>query len=225
MSTATMASTPPPNRVRPAYTMDAPALNPRGGAHQARHISTRTHPRQSMLSQTAFSLGPQSLVSSLATHSGGPLHGLGLGVERLGDAQRYHSDPNASVMSASPRQKRPLRAAAGLDRPRQARGSLLSGASILSQNVHDQLPNTSKSALRLPRPLFDTQITATDVDDEHEDEDEDEEEDWGTVDRMRLWRHDAMMQHLHGSAVFWGDKILSWTGAIPPLRHSSALPQ
>ena len=31
------------------------------------------------------------------------------------------------------------------------------------------------------------------------------------VDRMRLWRHDALMQHLFDSAAFWGDKILSWT--------------
>lgn len=43
------------------------------------------------------------------------------------------------------------------------------------------------------------------------EEEELDEEDWGIVDRMRLWRHDAMMQHLHDSAVFWGDKILSWT--------------
>ncbi|KIY65733.1 TPR-like protein [Cylindrobasidium torrendii FP15055 ss-10] len=28
---------------------------------------------------------------------------------------------------------------------------------------------------------------------------------------MRLWRHDAMMQHLYVTAAFWGDKILSWT--------------
>ncbi|EGO24550.1 hypothetical protein SERLADRAFT_361562 [Serpula lacrymans var. lacrymans S7.9] len=34
---------------------------------------------------------------------------------------------------------------------------------------------------------------------------------WGMVDRMRLWRHDALMQHLYETAAFWGDKILSWT--------------
>ncbi|KAF9027129.1 TPR-like protein [Hymenopellis radicata] len=28
---------------------------------------------------------------------------------------------------------------------------------------------------------------------------------------MRLWRHDAMMQHLYETAAYWGDKILSWT--------------
>jgi hypothetical protein len=47
------------------------------------------------------------------------------------------------------------------------------------------------------------------VDDEGE-----EEHSWGMIDRMRLWRHDAMMQHLYSTAAFWGDKILSWTGAF-----------
>ncbi|KIY44125.1 TPR-like protein [Fistulina hepatica ATCC 64428] len=34
------------------------------------------------------------------------------------------------------------------------------------------------------------------------------------VDRMRLWRHDALMQHLYETAIFWGDKVLSWTNDI-----------
>ncbi|KAI0046567.1 TPR-like protein [Auriscalpium vulgare] len=50
----------------------------------------------------------------------------------------------------------------------------------------------------------------TDVFQDSGDEEEDEME-WGTVDRMRLWRHDALMQHLYDTAAFWGDKILSWT--------------
>jgi len=50
-----------------------------------------------------------------------------------------------------------------------------------------------------------------DVTDEQE-----EEVEWGMVDRMRLWRHDALMQHLFDSAAFWGDKILSWTSKPPP---------
>ena len=41
-----------------------------------------------------------------------------------------------------------------------------------------------------------------------------EEDEWTLVDRMRLWRHDAMMQHLYPTAAFWGDKILSWTGML-----------
>ena len=53
----------------------------------------------------------------------------------------------------------------------------------------------------------------TDVFHDSEDDADDEEEsyEWGTVDRMRLWRHDALMQHLYDTAAFWGDKILSWT--------------
>ncbi|PPQ91029.1 hypothetical protein CVT25_013954 [Psilocybe cyanescens] len=52
----------------------------------------------------------------------------------------------------------------------------------------------------------------TDVFADSEDEGEDESEyEWGMVDRMRLWRHDALMQHLYDTAAFWGDKILSWT--------------
>ena len=31
------------------------------------------------------------------------------------------------------------------------------------------------------------------------------------VDRFRLWRHDAMTQHLYETAIFWGDKVFTWT--------------
>lgn len=50
-----------------------------------------------------------------------------------------------------------------------------------------------------------------DVFQDTEAEGELEEGEWGMVDRMRLWRHDALMQHLYETAAFWGDKILSWT--------------
>lgn len=50
----------------------------------------------------------------------------------------------------------------------------------------------------------------TDVFQDSGDEDDDDAE-WGMVDRMRLWRHDALMQHLYDTAAFWGDKIVSWT--------------
>ena len=50
----------------------------------------------------------------------------------------------------------------------------------------------------------------TDVFQDSGDED-DEDIEWGMVDRMRLWRHDALMQHLYDTAAFWGDKVLSWT--------------
>ncbi|KAI6110197.1 hypothetical protein EDD16DRAFT_1486805 [Pisolithus croceorrhizus] len=52
---------------------------------------------------------------------------------------------------------------------------------------------------------------AVDVFQESELAGESEDGEWGMVDRMRLWRHDALMQHLYETASFWGDKILSWT--------------
>lgn len=42
--------------------------------------------------------------------------------------------------------------------------------------------------------------------------DEEEEVNWGMIDSMRLWRQDAITQHMYQTAAFWGDKILSWTG-------------
>jgi hypothetical protein len=54
-----------------------------------------------------------------------------------------------------------------------------------------------------------------------EDSDEDDEEvTWSMIDSMRLWRNDAIMQHLYETAAFWGDKILSWTGELSPLCSS-----
>jgi anaphase-promoting complex subunit 6 len=55
----------------------------------------------------------------------------------------------------------------------------------------------------------------TDVFQDSGDED-DEDIEWGMVDRMRLWRHDALMQHLYDTAAFWGDKVLSWTSVSSP---------
>ena len=65
----------------------------------------------------------------------------------------------------------------------------------------------TKSSLNKPHPLAND---TTDVFQDLEEDDESEYE-WGMVDRMRLWRHDALMQHLYETAAFWGDKILSWT--------------
>jgi len=50
------------------------------------------------------------------------------------------------------------------------------------------------------------------------EEEEEEDRTWSMVDSMRLWRHDAIMQHLYETAAFWGDKILSWTGQSIPFR-------
>ncbi|KAI6155720.1 hypothetical protein BKA82DRAFT_87060, partial [Pisolithus tinctorius] len=36
---------------------------------------------------------------------------------------------------------------------------------------------------------------------------ESEDGEWGMVDGMRLWKNDALMQHLYGTASFWGDEI------------------
>ncbi|ORX96886.1 ApcC hetero-tetramer Cut9-Hcn1 [Basidiobolus meristosporus CBS 931.73] len=30
-------------------------------------------------------------------------------------------------------------------------------------------------------------------------------------DKLRMWRHDALQQHLYETAIFWGDKVLSMT--------------
>jgi anaphase-promoting complex subunit 6 len=49
---------------------------------------------------------------------------------------------------------------------------------------------------------------------EDSDEDEEEEVTWSMIDSMRLWRNDAIVQHMYETAAFWGDKILSWTGEL-----------
>ncbi|KAF9466498.1 TPR-like protein [Collybia nuda] len=68
---------------------------------------------------------------------------------------------------------------------------------------------TKESTGRTPHPLAND---TTDVFQDSEDDADDESEyEWGMVDRMRLWRHDALMQHLYETAAFWGDKIVSWT--------------
>jgi anaphase-promoting complex subunit 6 len=64
-----------------------------------------------------------------------------------------------------------------------------------------------------PRPKSRLAETSHDLEDDDEMTGEEEEErSWNMVDSMRLWRHDAIMQHLYETAAFWGDKILSWTG-------------
>lgn len=55
------------------------------------------------------------------------------------------------------------------------------------------------------------------------EEGREDERSWGMVDSMRIWRHDAMIQHLYETAAFWGDKILSWTSElIDPVMIPSA---
>ena len=47
---------------------------------------------------------------------------------------------------------------------------------------------------------------------------DDDESTWSMVDCMRLWRHDAIVQHLYETAAFWGDKILTWTSTFQARR-------
>lgn len=93
-------------------------------------------------------------------------------------------DPNRSILQVSPIRHSPIRPL------RRTRESI--GRHPLANDTTDIFQDT------------------TDLSEGATDEQEDEVE-WGIVDRMRLWRHDALMQHLFDSAAFWGDKILSWT--------------
>ncbi|TFK40039.1 hypothetical protein BDQ12DRAFT_481499 [Crucibulum laeve] len=93
-------------------------------------------------------------------------------------------DPNRSVLPSSP-----LRSSPNIRRHRRVKSA--------NANARNQHPLANDT---------------TDVFQDSVDDTEDEEEyEWGMVDRMRLWRHDAMMQHLYDTAAFWGDKILTWT--------------
>ena len=71
-----------------------------------------------------------------------------------------------------------------------------------------RIRRVKSSISRHPHPLA---TDTTDVFQDSDDETELADPTWNTVDRMRLWRHDALMQHLHESAAFWGDKVLSWS--------------
>ena len=105
-------------------------------------------------------------------------------VDSFLDSNTIALDPNRSILPASP-----LRSS-----PRSHR-------------------KAKDSASRHPHPLAnDTTDVFQDSRDYSDEEDEDYE--WGMVDRMRLWRHDALMQHLYETAAFWGDKILSWTSML-----------
>ncbi|KZV72988.1 TPR-like protein [Peniophora sp. CONT] len=70
-----------------------------------------------------------------------------------------------------------------------------------------------RSSPRRPQRTRERHPLATEHTDVFQDTpgDDEEEYEWKMVDRMRLWRHDALMQHLYDTAAFWGDKIMSWT--------------
>ncbi|PCH42219.1 TPR-like protein [Wolfiporia cocos MD-104 SS10] len=72
-----------------------------------------------------------------------------------------------------------------------------------------RLPRRAKtSTTRHPLANDTTDIFQEDNNDETG---EGESYQFSIIDRMRLWRHDALMQHLYDTAAFWGDKIVSWT--------------
>lgn len=97
--------------------------------------------------------------------------------------------------------------------------SVLPASPLRSSPRRNRRPKDSIS--RHPHPLAnDTTDVFQDSDDDADDESEYE---WGMVDRMRLWRHDALMQHLYETAAFWGDKILSWTSNSRLSFHKSSL--
>jgi anaphase-promoting complex subunit 6 len=85
--------------------------------------------------------------------------------------------------------------------------SVLQASPLRSSPRHHKRAKSSIN--RHPHPLAND---TTDVFHDSEDDADDESEyEWGMIDRLRLWRHDALMQHLYETAAFWGDKILSWT--------------
>ena len=97
----------------------------------------------------------------------------------------FNLDPNQSMLSASPLRSSPRR----------------------KHRAHRE------TASRGPHPLA---TDTTDIFQDSEigaDSDDEDEQEWGMVDRIRLWRHDALMQHMYETAAFWGDKVLSWTSA------------
>ena len=92
-------------------------------------------------------------------------------------------DPNRSILTASPL----------LTSPRKTRKARTQG-------------QTSE------HPLAQDNTQDVFLDDDEDDGGlEEDRSDWSMVERMRLWRHDAIWQHLYDTAAFWGDKVLSWT--------------
>jgi len=190
-----MASTPPPHH---PFSMPPPRLpSPSGSQHRSRSSIGST-----------FSFGPQNLVDSYMDANSSTLS-FQMPLSYPHPAPHSHSalDPNRSVLLSSP-----------LRSPRKKHG-------------HDR---RGKSSTSRPHPLAndttdvftDNQPRVNDVsigddsqeyqphdssDGDADDESEYEDHEWGMVDRMRLWRHDALMQHLYDTACFWGDKVLSFT--------------
>lgn len=122
-------------------------------------------------------------------------------------------DPNRSILAHSPARSSPM------PKRKLKTSSKLGGAPIKFGLGVSVLGTGGRGSLagrggRFPHPLAtDTTDVFQDSDDDADNEDDghDETYEWGMIDRMRLWRHDALMQHLYDTAAFWGDKIMSWT--------------
>lgn len=155
-----------------------------------------TGPRHSI--NSSFSFGPQPLLNSLADASANA-------TASSAAAYSYsYLDPSRSILQTSPLRTSP-RKARRTPKKIGAGGGTGGGRHPLANDTTD---------------VFQDQ---DDADDEGDGEDGDGPE-WGIVGRMRLWRHDALMQHLYDSAAFWGDKIVSWTsGCSFPFALSPSL--
>ena len=141
---------------------------------------------------SSFSLGPQTLVNFIANTR----------ARRNSRNSSFALDPSRSTLHVSPARSSP--------RPhRKAR--IQAGRHPLAADTTDVFNDGGTSR------RGGDQSTATGAGGEEEDE---EDYEWTVVDRMRLWRHDALMQHLYETAAFWGDKVLSWTSTILRVEHT-----
>ncbi|KAF8515403.1 TPR-like protein [Hysterangium stoloniferum] len=113
----------------------------------------------------------------------------------------------ASTKSGSPLHSTPHASASGLP------PALDPNCSIFQASPRTKVDSyTARRSAR--HPLTEAgNVSAITVSDQDADDECDQQgsEEWTMVDRMRLWRHDALMQHLYETAAFWGDKVLSWT--------------
>nr|XP_019011300.1 anaphase-promoting complex subunit 6 [Kwoniella pini CBS 10737]OCF50081.1 anaphase-promoting complex subunit 6 [Kwoniella pini CBS 10737] len=119
---------------------------------------------------------------------------------------RYDLKSNGSSRTATPSGGRGIE---GLPNSNiNTQGRIRSRLGETSPEREERIRQESESKRRTSPRKRNTQLYTND----DEDKEEDEERNWSMVDSMRLWRHDAIMQHLYETAAFWGDKILSWTG-------------
>ncbi|EAU85567.2 cell division control protein 16 [Coprinopsis cinerea okayama7 len=142
---------------------------------------------------SSFSFNPSHLMDSFAYDSNASMLSTRFGTTAA-------LDPNRSILASSPARASPW------PKPKRKGKDRNTGAANL-------LSSFGGPKGRQQHPLAnDTTDVFNDSDDDADVEDDGEESyEWGMVDRMRLWRHDALMQHLYETAAFWGDKILSWT--------------